>query len=139
MSRTSGRDRDLAARRRRAGRHARERARNSRLALAGFVLLGALMAFGVHDAWTPVAFGSRLSAAEVQRREFADTRTGRIRVMSLDGAICREIQFDNSTGRFSNGKLMRCDEAEEVEPSMTAATQPPQDRAMSVRDGFRKR
>jgi hypothetical protein len=108
-----------SAQRRKAERRAvRERSRNSRLALAGFVALAAAITFGIHTAWMPpfmttaTGTGSTAEApADTAPRTHAESRIGRLFFNSLDGAICREMQFNNDTGRMSNEKTVRCDEA----------------------------
>ena len=128
------------ARRRNAeGRAARERIRNSRLALIGFVLLGAAITFGVRTTWAPapIKITTMKIPTDANSRSFAENHTGRLFFDSLDGAICREMQFNNDTGRFSNDKSMRCDDTQAKQEDMARA--PENDaraRANALRGGF---
>src|SRR5262249_24411206 len=75
------RQRALSARRRTAeGSAARERARNARIALAGFVLLGAAITFGVHTTWGPpkVKITSMRLPADAASLKFAENHIGRL-------------------------------------------------------------
>ena len=111
------RQRQASSRRRKAeGSAARERARNARVALAGFVVLGAAITFGVHTTWAPAAPAIKITSMKVPTDaaslRFVENRMGRLFFDSVEGAICREMQFNNDTGRFSNEKTMRCDDAQ---------------------------
>jgi hypothetical protein len=132
------RDQQLLAQRRQQAedRLARERARNSRIALAGFVSLAVVLGVGIHMGWAPAGLGARLSPPDADAKQFAETRTGHVRFTSLDGAICRELLFNNDTGKFSDGKLVRCDGAA---ADAEAPPAEPSSRALSIRDGFMKR
>ena len=133
------RDYDLLSQRRQRveSRLSRERTRNARLAFAGFVVLGVSLAIGVRNGWSPLDFGGRIETDRVQPGSFAATHTGSLLFSSLDGVICKQVQFNNDTGQFSGGKLVRCDEAE------AAASVPaeglragPRSRALSIRGAF---
>jgi hypothetical protein len=134
------RQRVSQARRRNAeGRAARERNRNARLALVGFVLLGAAITFGVRTTWapSPIKITSMKVPTDTESRAFAENHTGRLFFDSLDGAICREMQFNNDTGRFSNDKTMRCDEVQTKQEDIANAPQTDaRVRAFSIRSGF---
>jgi hypothetical protein len=142
-----GRQRQLSARRRQAeGSAARERARNARLALAGLVALSAAITFGVHTTWapTPVKINSMAFKvaemkvpADVASRTFAENHMGRLFFDSVDGAICREMQFDNDTGRVSDEKRMRCDYAQfQQEDGAGGPQTDARAAASSIRGGF---
>lgn len=106
-------ERELQARRRKAeARATRERARNSRIALVGFFALAAVITFGVRTSWEapPIQLSMKLPA-DAASRSFAQNHMGRLFFDSLDGAICREMKFNNDTGRFSNERSMRCDDS----------------------------
>lgn len=134
------RERELSTRRRKAeGRASRERRRNSHIALAGFVLLGAAITFGVRTTWTraPIKITTMKLPMDAESRQFAENHLGRLFFDSLDGAICREMQFNNDTGRFSNERSMRCDEFEakaDDAPQTEARA-----RTFSLRSGFSSR
>jgi hypothetical protein len=134
------RERELSARRHKAeGRASRERTRNARLALAGFVLLGAAITFGVRTTWAPapIKITSMKLPTDAESRKFAENHLGRLFFDSLDGAICREMLFNNDNGRFSNEKSMRCDEfdAKADDAPQTEARA----RTFSLRSGFSTR
>jgi hypothetical protein len=139
MSRAHGRrERDLlSARRRRAGRRmARERTRNSRLAIGGFVALAALTALAVHIAWTPPMAISLLTiSTDAASLKFAETRIGRLFFDSFDGPTCREMEFNNDTGRFSNVRKVRCYDDEDSASTVVDS----RERALALRSGFMNR
>ncbi len=134
------RQRVLAARRRKAeGTAARERVRNSRIAVVGFVVLGAAITFGVQATWAPapIKITSMKVPTDAASRKFADNRIGRLFFDSLDGAICREMQFDNDSGQFSDEKTMRCDDAQvRQEDVANAPATDARVRAFSIRGSF---
>jgi hypothetical protein len=134
------RERELLTRRRKAeGRASRERARNSRLALIGFVLLGAAITFGVRTTWAPapIKITSMKLPTDADSLRFAENHIGRLFFDSLDGAICREMRFNNDTGRFSNDRSMRCDELETRPDDVANGLETEaRARAFSLRSGF---
>jgi hypothetical protein len=131
----------LSARRRTAeGRAARERARNSRVALAGFIVLAVAITFGVHTAWAPPPLRLSMKVpTDPDSRSFAHGHIGRLFFNSLDDAVCREMYFNNDTGQFSNEKTIRCDEPEVREDSADARLTDARARAFSIRGGFTSR
>jgi hypothetical protein len=135
------RDRELLARRRKAeGRASRERSRNSRIALACFVALAAAITFGVRTTWVPPAVKFAMNASsDPDSRRFAANHIGRLFFDSLDGAICREMQFNNDNGWFSDERTMRCDDARLQESSANAPQTEARARALSIRSGFSSR
>jgi hypothetical protein len=130
----------LSLRRQRAGlRLSRERAHNSRLALAGFVILSVGLGVVIHNGWAPVGLVAHLSLVDADAKQFAETHKGHIRFTSVNSALCRELQFNNDTGRFSDGSLVSCgtDEVGSASPDAMAAG--PNARVLSIRDAFKKR
>jgi hypothetical protein len=130
----------LSLRRQRAElRLSRERARNAHIALAGFVGLAILLGVGIKNGWMPMGAVTNLSSAAADARQFTETHTGHIRFTSDEGIICRELQFNNDTGQFNEGKPIRCDgAADSVAPPPEAPPAAPSTRALSIRDGFTK-
>ena len=131
------RERELSSRRRKAeGRASRERTRNSRLALIGFVLLGAAITFGVRTTWAPapIKITTMQLPMDAESRQFAENHLGRLFFDSLDGAICREMLFNNDNGRFSNEKSARCDEFEAKQDDVPETEA--RARTFSLRSGF---
>jgi hypothetical protein len=132
--------RQLSARRRKAeGSAARERVRNARIALAGFIVLGAAITFGVRTTWEPppVKITTMKVPTDAASRRFAENHVGRLFFDSVDSAVCREMQFNNDTGRFSNETARRCDDAQYRPEDVADA--PPTDaraRAFSIRSSF---
>jgi hypothetical protein len=135
------RERELLARRRKAeGRASRERSRNSRVALACFAALAAAITFGVRTTWSPPAMKLAMNiATDPDSRKFAENHIGRLFFDSLDGAICREMKFNNDNGRFSDERSMRCDESRLEEISTNAPQTDARARAASIRSGFSSR
>jgi hypothetical protein len=132
--------RQLSARRRTAeGSAARERARNARIALAGFIVLGAAITFGVRTTWEPppVKITSMKVPTDAASRRFAENHVGRLFFDSVDSAVCREMQFNNDTGRLSNEKASRCDDAQYRPEDVADAPQTDaRTRAFSIRSSF---
>jgi hypothetical protein len=127
-----------AIRRERAQSLSRERARNARLAFAGFALLGITLAVGLRTGWTPPGFGPPV-APHYAPGSFADTHTGSILFSSFDGVLCKQLRFDNDSGRVTDGKLVRCDEAQAaVRAPGDVPASGPQIRTQSLRDAFTK-
>jgi len=132
---------DLLAQRRQRAEHrlSRERARNARLAFAGFVVLALGLTVGLNSGWTPAGFGPPRAGSLAQPGSFAQTRTGSVLFSSFDGVICKQLQFDNETGRLTGAKLVRCDEARASAAGPDqAAPSLPQVRTLSIRDAFTK-
>jgi len=103
----------LSLRRQRAETQlSRERARNGRLAFAGFVLLGLVLSVGMRGGYMLPGFGPPLAVPALVPGSFAATHKGSVLFSSFDGVICKQFDFDNDTGRLANGKLVRCDEAQ---------------------------
>ena len=143
LARPSARhERELQARRRKAeARAIRERARNSRIALVGFVVLASAITFGVRTSWEaqPIQLSMRLPA-DAESRKFAQNHMGRLFFDSLDGAICREMHFNNDDGRFSDDRTMRCDDAQgRQEDIANAPMTDARVRAFSIRGSFSSR
>jgi hypothetical protein len=129
----------LSIRRERAETASRERTRNGRLAFVGFALLGIMLAVGLQTGWTPPGFGPPLAPPRHASGSFADTHTGSIMFSSFDGVLCKQLQFDNDSGRVTGGKLVRCDEAQSaVAGPAEVPAAGAQIRTQSLRDAFRK-
>lgn len=131
----------LARRRKAEGRASRERARNARIALAGFITLAAGITFGVRTSWSPPP--TRLTMTmptDAVSLRFAENRIGRLFFDSLGGAICREMWFSNDDGRFSDAKTRRCDDPLVRQEDIANAPQTDaRARASSIRAGFASR
>jgi hypothetical protein len=140
----SGRDqRELLERRRQEAeiRLARERARSSRRALMGFAVLAAVAGVGIHYGFTAFVAGpaeERLTPAQIAARQFIQSRTADVRFNALDGSMCREVKFNNDTGRFLDNRVTRCDRFDESVVSPPPVPQGPSDRALAIREGFQK-
>lgn len=90
-------------------RLARARARNIRIAVIATTVLGTVFGLVLY-------FGSMLPGAapaawplEPSTKKFVATKSGQIR-MPISGNKCREVNFDNQTGQFSNDTVVACDE-----------------------------
>src|ERR1700722_8839745 len=132
------RDHELFSTRRRKaeGRLARERTRNARLALGGFVALATLLTLGIRTTWTPPPVTSLHVPTDAASRKFAQSHVGRLLFSSLDGAICREMQFNNDTGRYSEDRATRCDDSASGEESTDSPAINSRSRGLSIRNGF---
>jgi len=129
-----------SARRRKAeGSAARERARNARIALAGFVVLAVGITFGIRTTLTPapVRITSMKVPTDAASLKFAENHIGRLFFDSVEGAVCREMRFHNDTGRFSDERTMRCDDAQwRQEDIANAPMTDARARAFSIRGSF---
>jgi hypothetical protein len=90
-------------------RLARARARNIRIAIIATAVLGSLFGLVLY-------FGANMPAAaptpwelEPSTKKFVATKSGAIRT-PISGNKCRELNFDNQTGQFSNDTVVPCDE-----------------------------
>jgi hypothetical protein len=128
---------DLLTRRRQQAetRLSRERTRNGRLAFAGFVVLGVVLAVGLQSGYTLPGFGPPLAPPKLDPASFAATHTGAIMFSSFDGVICKQFDFENDTGRLTHGRLVRC-EAEAPSSAADAPLAGPFGRTMSIRNAF---
>jgi hypothetical protein len=98
-----------ADRSRRDGDRALRRAREARVKfwrvaiVSGFfaVVLGANLVFGGVLAIKALTSNGSQAAGPV--------RIGRVTFPMLDGVFCREVLFDNKTGRTTKDKISRCD------------------------------
>ena len=144
ISWTSGRDqRELLERRRQEAetRLKRERARSSRRALAGFVVLASLAGIGIHYGYTSFTAGpaeERLTPAQMAAKQFIQSRIADVRFNALNGSVCRELKFNNDNGRFIDNRVTRCDSFDETVVAPPVAPQGPSDRALAIREGFQK-
>jgi hypothetical protein len=128
----------LSVRRQRAeARLSRERTRNGRLAFAGFVVLGVVLAVGMQGGYTLPGFGPPVAAPKLDPGSFAATHRGAVLFTSFDGVICKQFDFDNNTGRLAHGRLVRCDEAEAANTGPSDEPPPgPFGRTTSIRNAF---
>jgi len=132
----SRQDLELHSRQRRKAelRLARERARNARLGVAAAAGLALLLVVGLQTGWVPI--GGRATAFEERSREFAATRVGHVLLPTGDDQTCREIAFQNDTGRFSGGRTVRCTDA--ISSTIDQVATDANGRAKSIRSFFAK-
>ncbi len=104
------RDQQMLMRRRQRAeaRLSRERKRNSRLAIAGFIGLAAALTFGIQTTLAPAAVPVPVTQLDPADLEFARTHVGYVLLTSVESAYCRELRFNNDSGRFSDGGRYRC-------------------------------
>ena len=144
ISWASGRDqRELLERRRQEAetRLKRERARSSRRALAGFLVLASVAGVGIHYGFTSFVAGpaeERLTPAQMAAKQFIQSRIADVRFNALDGSVCRELKFNNDNGRFIDNRVTRCDSFDENVVAPPVVPQGPSDRALAIREGFQK-
>ena len=126
---------ELMAKRKRqlaAVRRSRERARNVRRALVSCAVIALFTGLALYRGWHSVLLGSFASSHETTADRSAGERTGRIRT-PVRGDTCRELQFDNASGRFIGGSIGPCDDIAE---SAQAATSQPIRRLEAFRGVF---
>jgi hypothetical protein len=80
----------------------------------------------------------RLTPAQIAARQFIQSRMADVRFNALDGSMCRELKFNNDTGRFLDNRVTRCDRFNENVVSPPPVPQGPSDRALAIREGFQK-
>src|ERR1700749_2913792 len=104
------REREVISQRRRKakGRLSRERARNTRLAIAGVVLRVVVICVGVRVSFGPINLGSlggskKLDAATAR---FLATHVGNLLFSAPDGVMCHQVEFNNDTGVLTDGAAM---------------------------------
>jgi hypothetical protein len=125
----------LSQQRRRAElRLARERVRNARLGVAAVAGLALLLAIGLQTGWVPI--GGQATPFEERAREFAATRIGHILLPTGDNQTCREIAFQNDTGKFGGGRTVRCVDA--ISSTIDQVAVDANGRALSIRTWFGK-
>lgn len=130
------RDLELLSQQRRKAelRLARERARNARLGIAGAAGFALLLVVGLHTAWEqPIG---PATAFEERGRQFAATRAGHVLLPTGDDETCRELTFQNDTGRFTQGRTVRCLDA--ISRTIDQVATDPNGRALSIRSSFAK-
>jgi hypothetical protein len=115
-------------------RSRRERARNIRLALVftGILLVGlaATLYYGL-PVWLSSA-GSALKPVD----SFVATGVGQIR-MPYKGDLCRQVRFNNRTGRLSGASIVNCDSV--VQGPGGASDPQTRSRLEAVSDAFKRR
>jgi hypothetical protein len=117
-------------------RSRRDRARNIRLALISTVALVAGLTLSSFLGM-PIPLISPHSVAKAAKPvdRFAATNVGHIRVPYL-GDICRQVAFDNRSGRFRSESLVVCDGVKQT-PGGDSSTQA-RSRLNSLRDAFKR-
>jgi hypothetical protein len=136
---TMRRDFELLSRQRRRAelRLGRERARNARYAIAGAVGFALVLGFGIQAVWNPTEQTFRPPPMDAKSKEFAATRTGSIVLPTRDEEHCREVKFQNETGKFSNGRTVRCEDA--IPAAAPPSSNDPNSRATAIKAWFNKR
>jgi hypothetical protein len=139
------RDQQLLFRRRERAeaRLSRERKRNSRLAFAGFVAAAVAVTVGIQTTLAPAAVPVPVAQLDPADLELARTHVGYVLLTTDYSDYCRELRFDNDSGRFSDGGRYRCfiDNEPTLNPS-SAAPHRANDvaaRAGSIRTSFKAR
>jgi hypothetical protein len=115
-----------------AARHARERSRHVAYVLLGCGALAVLIGIGMQSGWLPTGFAPPGKLRPAKSDAFAETRAGQIR-MPLRGELCREVVFDNDSGRFTASNTTRCDPAPEEIIELRSGTG---GRLNAIRDSF---
>jgi hypothetical protein len=132
---------DLLAVQRRVARRrfSRDRSRTFRLSVVAFFVIAGLLGMGFKYGIVPKPVEAYLSPAQAAAKHFASTKTGEVRFTSYDGTVCREYQFNNANGKFTDGRIARCDGDNDT---VTAPVDPQRidgyGRVLSIRDGFKR-
>jgi hypothetical protein len=85
--------------------------------------------------WLPQSLRSSIANQRSEEEsKFAETRTGQVRSF-VGGNTCREMQFNNSAGRFSHESLTQCESDSKSDPSEIPQTK----RLNAIRDAFSTR
>jgi hypothetical protein len=93
-----------------AERKARARRQNTIVAVTASVVVALVLTSGITYvatvptvAWAP--FGAKEKADD---RRFNETRAGIVRYAEGEGRLCRQVDFNNTSGRFSDEKQVAC-------------------------------
>ena len=115
-------------------RQTREYNRHLLYAFVGWVLLTASLGIGMQQGWLPTSLLSVvMKPLDPAAEEFERTRAGQIRT-PIKGDTCREITFDNDSGRLAGGDAVRCQqEAEDGQHNVGTGG-----RINAIRDSFRR-
>jgi|SRR5689334_3037777 len=97
----------LRRRQRAESRLSRERKRNACMALGGFAAAAVVLGFGLYSSLAPGAAPAP-KPVDADTAEFYRTRVGHLLLTSVESGYCRELRFDNNTGRVRDGGSYRC-------------------------------
>ncbi len=134
-------------------RRARSRSRGRRENVIGVgiacVFLAVLVAVGlISSDWVPISmqpfgFSFKTTAGRLAKTTadgFVKTRTGKVLFSRINSDLCRQVSFSNETGRFSDDKLVRCDDALSEDSKKAESRQDDAGgRFNSLRDSFMNR
>ena len=84
----------------------RERKRNAWLAVGGFMAAAVALGLGIHNSLSSPA-PAQLKL-DPETAEFYRTPIGHVLLTFVESGYCRELRFDNNSGRFSDGGRYRC-------------------------------
>lgn len=138
-----------AARRAVLGARPHERKQNQIAIIAASLAVATVLIGGFYYAVMPSFSPSEPpSAAEPTAAAratdtFNESRTGKVVFMPQQGNVCRQVQFNNETGRFGNEREVPCDQAatraKSIAPRPAAPPSPIGSSYNSFRDLFVKR
>jgi hypothetical protein len=109
----------------------RERTRHALFAFLGYLLLALVLIVGIQQGLVPIAINAVTVRGDPKADQFEQTRAAQIR-MPVKGETCREVSFDNNSGRFSGGNTAPCNPSPEAVQRGTAGT----GRINAIRDSF---
>jgi len=116
-------------------RRAHERRVHAVAATAAGVLLAGVLISGFYTGLISMPTPS-VSAAKSRMNTFAETKTGQLR-MPFEGGWCKSVNFNNTTGEFSNTQLVSCDDFNNG--GAAAAAAPRSSSYNTFSDSFKKR
>ncbi|MDB5600182.1 MAG: hypothetical protein JWN71_2226 [Xanthobacteraceae bacterium] len=119
-----------------AARLTRARARNIRLALIATTALGTIFGLVLYFGMSMPGAAPTPWELEPSTRKFVATKSGQIRT-PISGNKCRELNFDNQTGLFSNDTVVACDEDLRDSPSGKPTAAKNFNSGNKFRDAFR--
>ena len=113
------------------GRGRRERTKHVVLALIGCLILAASLVIAIQQVFVPTAVDTAAAQRDAKADQFEQTRAAQIR-RPVTEETCREVLFDNDSGRFTGGNKVAC----ETLPDETQRKIGTSGRINAIRDWF---
>src|SRR5262249_45186251 len=109
----------------------RERTRHAVLAFMGYLLLAVVLIIAIQQGLVPITIDAVTGRREPKADPFEETHAAQIRT-PIQSEACREVLFDNNSGRFSGGNTVACNPPPEKAQRKTGTGS----RINAIRDSF---
>jgi len=93
-------------------RRSRTRARVVAFVLMSGVIVALFIGLGMYGGWRPTVAQSIASPRDATVGQFAETRTGEVRI-PVGENTCRVLRFNNESGEFTSGSFVPCTDGDE--------------------------